>query len=612
MQKIVHSLLASSLLVGGAFSSKAANFTWNPPVGGSGGSVSWNNATNWGGAVPANNITDDLAVFNSTTAYNFQPSLDAFTVQSINGLQLGGASTVAWTLSAGSGTKTTASASTSGSSTITLTDVTGLAVGQLIGGSGIGAGTFITGIDAGTGVVTLSRVTTGNTGSGVTVTGTSSLRVGSGGITLTAGTPNVNNIITAPIVLGADQEWSNDSARSLQIQGSIYLDNHTLTLTGTTGSTISFNGSNATQSIGGSGNIVVDTQGTVSLGPGSGGRQINTFTGGVTLNSGTISLQGGNSGGGGGMGGLGTGVFTINGGAVSGGGNIAGRALTISGQVWNADWSFVGTRSVDMGTGGITLGTATGTSRTLTVQAGANTLTLGGGISNGTTANTLIKEGTSTLILTGTSTYTGETLVNAGTLILNGALNGGGDVTVAAGAALGGSGVIAGNTFINGFHRPGNSPGVQTFEADLTYNTNATFEFELTANSSTQGSPTAIFDQVVVGGDLDFAGDTSFTMTFNVGSTVDWSDVFWTSDQSWLVYDVVGLTTNLGNLSLVTANWADAQGDLFDTALPGGSFSLTQVGNDVYLTYTAVPEPATCALLAGGLVVTIFFRRRRN
>lgn len=612
MQKIVHSLLASSLFVGGAVSSQAENFTWNPPVGGSGGSVSWNNALNWGGTAPANNITDDIAVFNSTSAYNFQPTLDAFTVQSVRGLQLGGTSTVALTLGAGAGTKTTGLASTSGATSLVLADVTNLAVGQNITGSGIGVGTFITGIDVGTNTITLSRSTTGNTALGSTLTVNSSLRLGAGGLNLGAGTPNVSNIISAPVVLGANQAWNNDSVRSLQIQGSIFLDGYTLTLTGTTGSTISFNGANTTQSIAGSGSIVVDTQGTVSFGPGSGGRQMNTFTGGVTLNSGTIALQGGNSGGGGGMGGLGTGIFTINGGAVSGGGNIAGRALTISGQVWNADWSFVGSRSVDMGTGAISLGTAAGTSRTLTVQAGANILTIGGAISNGATANSLVKAGSSTLILSGTSVYTGQTLVNAGTLIVDGALDGGGDVIVMAGAALGGSGSIAGNATISGTHRPGNSPGVQTFENDLAYNAGAQFEFELTANSSVQGSPVAVFDQIVVGGDLNFTGETLFSMTFNAGSSVDWSDSFWNTNQSWLVFDVAGLTTGLDNLSVVFANWADGQGDLFDTVRAGAAFSFSQTGGDVYLNYVAIPEPSTGLLLAGGFVTVALFRRRRR
>lgn len=277
---ILSSLLASSLRIGGTLSSHAANFTWNPPVGGSGGSISWNNGANWGGSAPANNITGDIAVFNSPTAYNFQPALDVFTVQSINGLQLGGASTVALTLGSAAGQQSTDGNTLAGSSTITLADATGLAVGQLVTGSRIQLGTFITGIAGNT--ITISRPTSGGTLNNATALNfESSLRIGTGGINLAADTPNVANIITAPIVLGASQEWSNSAAsRTLQIQGSIYLDNHTLTLTGVAGSVISFNGAHTTQSIGGSGDIVVDTEGIVNFGPASGSRQQNSFTGG--------------------------------------------------------------------------------------------------------------------------------------------------------------------------------------------------------------------------------------------------------------------------------------------------------------------------------------------
>jgi fibronectin-binding autotransporter adhesin len=65
-------------------------------------------------------------------------------------------------------------------------------------------------------------------------------------------------------------------------------------------------------------------------------------------------------------------------------------------------------------------------------------LTFGGAI---TGSGTLTKAGAGTLTLTGTSAYTGATRVTAGTLLVNGAL-GKSDVTVGAGAALGGSGTI--------------------------------------------------------------------------------------------------------------------------------------------------------------------------
>ena len=65
---------------------------------------------------------------------------------------------------------------------------------------------------------------------------------------------------------------------------------------------------------------------------------------------------------------------------------------------------------------------AAGTSRTVTVTA--NTLTVGGGISNGTTANSITKAGLGTLTLGGANSYTGNTFINEGTVQLSGTADG--------------------------------------------------------------------------------------------------------------------------------------------------------------------------------------------
>lgn len=91
-------------------------------------------------------------------------------------------------------------------------------------------------------------------------------------------------------------------------------------------------------------------------------------------------------------------------------------------QFWNGDFRFVGTRSLNMGTGAVSLGETPGLNATRTVEVVANTNTVGGTISDGTHASypvtSLAKTGAGTLELTGVSTYSGATTVSAGTLKL--------------------------------------------------------------------------------------------------------------------------------------------------------------------------------------------------
>jgi autotransporter-associated beta strand protein len=94
-----------------------------------------------------------------------------------------------------------------------------------------------------------------------------------------------------------------------------------------------------------------------------------------------------------------------------------------------------------------------------TVTLGSNTLTTGvdntstqfsGVIVDGTSlgGGSLIKEGTGTFILSGDSTYTGTTTVNAGTLDIEGSIVSA--TTVAAGATLTGTGTVGDVTIANG------------------------------------------------------------------------------------------------------------------------------------------------------------------
>jgi MYXO-CTERM domain-containing protein len=328
----------------------------------------------------------------------------------------------------------------------------------------------------------------------------------------------------------------------------------------------------------------------------------NSYTGGTILNQGGITLGTGGT--------LGDSTGTLQ---VNNNSTVAGTAvvLTLSSAASVTVGSLSGTIATPT-SGTNTASIATQTGRTFTVNqtaAGtyAGTITGAGGFILGSAG---------TLVLGGANTYTGATNVSAGTLLINGSTSNASAVTVGINGTLGGTGTVGGNTTISGIHSPGNSPGIQTFTGNLSYvnggTPDPTVNWELASNTTTVGAnPTANFDQIIVGGNLDFTHPTIINLSFNgAGSTVLWSDSLWDANQSWLLYDVAGITTNIANLNLNTVNWLDSGSNLFSTA--GGSFTLSQNGEDVMLNFTAVPEPSTYGLGLGALALAVAALRRRR
>jgi fibronectin-binding autotransporter adhesin len=352
-------------------------------------------------------------------------------------------------------------------------------------------------------------------------------------------------------------------------------------------------------------------------------RSAGSYTGGTIVKPGVrVAVIGSSSGTAGAPTGgpFGTGTLRLEGGGLrstTSGERTIGNVTTLAGNVEfisagaNQDQNLVFSGPM----------TIEGATRTLTVNSSVNTgagatgIFFNGIIGDGGNTLGLTKAGPGMLVLAGANTYGGATTVSAGTLRVNGNQSAaGGAVSVATGATFGGSGTVGGATTISGIHTPGNSPGVQAFASNLSYTGgSASVVWELTGNTSAQGSPTAAYDQVVVGGNLDFAAATSLSLVFNdSGSTVAWNNPFWNIDQTWTLYDVAGTTSNLGNFTIQTASWLDSTNTAFATARPNASFSLTQSGEDVLLSYVAVPEPESMAVVAAGLAaVAAAFRRRR-
>jgi autotransporter-associated beta strand protein len=104
----------------------------------------------------------------------------------------------------------------------------------------------------------------------------SSVNLGMVGIYLQSGSGAVT--ISAPITLGSDQQWINNSGNTLTV-GSVTNGNNTLTLGGTGNTIISGALGN------GAGGLTLNGTGTLTL------SALNTYTGDTTINAGTLSLS---------------------------------------------------------------------------------------------------------------------------------------------------------------------------------------------------------------------------------------------------------------------------------------------------------------------------------
>ncbi len=203
-----------------------------------------------------------------------------------------------------------------------------------------------------------------------------------------------------------------------------------------------------------------------------------------------------------------------------------------------------------------------------------------GGIGGGT-GGSLTKIGTGTLVLTNTSTYTGGTTINSGTLLVqnrSGSGTGGGAVQVDAGI-LGGRGTIAGAVTLGTGSgagavlapgRRGGKPGNPlTIQNTLTFKSDATYRIGL-------NSVHAVADNVIANG-VTIDGAALFSFVGSGYAHLPLGAVFVVIENTSGT-PIAGTFTNLTDGSAFTAN-----GNTFRASYEGGD------GND--LTLTVVPQP---------------------
>jgi len=324
------------------------------------------------------------------------------------------------------------------------------------------------------------------------------------------------------------------------------------------------------------------------------------------------------------------------------------------------------------GVGGI-VNSVAGTTSTLTVSGTANGSYSGPIGATGKANIALVKEGSGALTLSGANTFTAGTTITGGKLVAGGtSAFGSGTVTLGTGAILdlaslavanpltnhggtllnadgftgtqtlagtssfsgsvGGTldvasgGIVKGNgvtftgpvTFDAGaIHAPGNSPGLQTFTGGLSYSAGSHLEWELVANAAAVADRGTLYDAVdVFGGSLAVDSAAVLDLVFNAsGSTVDWSDTFWSIGHSWLLVDASSAGTSTGLFSLGVVG-SDSQGAALTSIRPNASFSVIRSGPNLLVQYgvVAVPEPGTISLAALGAVVAVLggLRQRKG
>jgi autotransporter-associated beta strand protein len=421
--------------------------------------------------------------------------------------------------------------------------------------------------------------------------------------------------------------------------------------------TLTWSGQNVSSNSGAG--FIKNGNGTWNRGSGGGGN----YTGGFTLNAGTVSVTG--------QRGFGTAALTVNGGTINSSGS---STFSVNSIAIGGNFTFTGSGN-DIYTADVSLGGAT---RTITNSSTGNRTF--SGIISGSSGVGLIFNGTGNTTLSGANTYTGTTTINGGTLSLNstnalqnstldtgasgsqavnfivagtntynlGGLAGSDNLSLGANTISVGSnnqtttysGVISSST--GGLAKTGSGSliltGANTYAGGTTVSegtlrVNGTHASAITVSSgATLGGNGTVSGLVTLNSGANLTpGNSVGNLNLNGGLTLNSTSTLTMEIDGGSAFDTInvgsGSLTYAGTLSLVFGYTpaVNATYQLFTgTSVAGatGNFASLTFNNPEYqgtfnptsgvLTLTAIPEPKTWALLALGALSLLWINRKKS
>ena len=120
------------------------------------------------------------------------------------------------------------------------------------------------------------------------------------------------------------------------------------------------------------------------------------------------------------------------------------------------------------------------------------------------------KIGAGAIVLTNTNTYGGDTIINAGSLIVDGSIASS-STTVNPNGLLGGVGTIGGNVISSGIVSPGDSPGTLTINGNYSQNSIGTLRIEVAGLAAGQHDLLSVGGSATLNGTLQVLRLNNFT-----------------------------------------------------------------------------------------------------